>query len=55
MVGRRFPNVTAFLAGALMAQLFAVSLEVAAITLVFLMIVVLLYYGFQPETACFFW
>ena len=50
LVGAAVPyGVTAFLAGAfLMAQLFAVSLEVAAITLVFLMIVVLLYYGFQP-------
>ena len=50
LVGAAAPyGVTAFLAGAfLMAQLFAVSLEVAAITLVFLMIVVLLYYGFQP-------
>lgn len=50
LVGAAVPyGVTAFLAGAfLMAQLFAVSLEVAAIILVFLMIVMLLYYGFQP-------
>lgn len=50
LVGAAVPyGVTAFLAGGfLMAQLFSVSLEVAVITLVFLMIVVLLYYGFQP-------
>ncbi|MFQ8842119.1 MAG: hypothetical protein ACLR8P_15610 [Clostridium fessum] len=39
----------AFLIGIfLLAQLFAASMEVALITLVFLLIVVLLYYGFQP-------
>lgn len=50
LVGAAVPyGLTAFLAGAfLMAQLFSVSLEVAVITLVFLTIVVLLYYGFQP-------
>ncbi len=39
----------ALLAGAfLLAQLCAASLEVAVLTLVFLLIVVMLYYGFQP-------
>lgn len=39
----------AFLIGVfLLIQLYAASLEVAVITLVFLLIVVLLYYGFQP-------
>jgi len=39
----------AFLCGGfLLAQLYAASLEVAAITFVFLLIVVLLYYGFRP-------
>lgn len=39
----------AFLAGGfLLLQLYAASIEVAAITLVFLVIVILLYYGFQP-------
>ena len=42
----------AFLIGIfLLAQLFAASMEVALITLVFLLIVVLLYYGFQPRGA----
>lgn len=50
LVGAAVPyGVTAFLAGGfLMAQLFSISLEVAVITLIFLMVVVLLYYGFQP-------
>ena len=44
----------AFLIGIfLLAQLFAASMEVALITLVFLLIVVLLYYGFQPGDS--FW
>ena len=57
LVGAAVPyGVTAFLAGAfLMAQLFAVSLEVAAITLFFSMIVVLLYYGFQPGDSVLLW
>ena len=39
----------AFLAGGfLLIQLYAASLEVAVITCIFLLIVVLLYYGFQP-------
>lgn len=39
----------AFLIGVfLLMQLYAASLEVAGITLVFLLIVILLYYGFQP-------
>lgn len=39
----------AFLAGGfLLIQLYTASIEVAVITLVFLLIVILLYYGFQP-------
>ena len=37
----------------LLAQLFAASMEVALITLVFLLIVVLLYYGFQPGDSAY--
>ena len=44
----------AFLIGIfLLAQLFAASMEVALITLVFLLIVVLLYYGFQPGDSAY--
>lgn len=50
LVGACLPyGVTAFLVGVfLLIQLYAVSAEVAVITFVFLMIVILLYYGFQP-------
>lgn len=42
-------GAAAFLAGGfLLIQLYAASLEVAVITMVFLLIVLLLYYGFQP-------
>ncbi len=42
-------GVIAFLAGCfLLAQLYAASLEIALVTFLFLLIVVLLYYGFQP-------
>ncbi len=37
----------------MLAQLFAASMEVALITLVFLLIVVLLYYGFQPGDSAY--
>lgn len=50
LIGACLPyGVTAFLAGGfLLVQLYAASLEVAVITLIFLLIVMLLYYGFQP-------
>lgn len=50
LVGACLPfGVIAFLAGAfLLVQLYAASLEVAVITFIFLLIVMLLYYGFQP-------
>lgn len=42
-------GVIAFLTGVfLIVQLYAASLEVAVITMAFLLIVILLYYGFQP-------
>lgn len=44
----------AFLVGSfLLIQLYAVSLEAAGITFVFLLIVILLYYGFQPGDSIF--
>lgn len=44
----------AFLVGLfLLAQLFAASLEVALITVLFLLVVVLLYYGFQPGDSAY--
>ena len=50
LVGACLPyGVTAFLVGGfLLLQLYAASLEVAVITFLFLLIVILLYYGFQP-------
>lgn len=44
----------AFLVGVfLLAQLFAASMEVALITFLFLLIVILLYYGFQPGDSAY--
>lgn len=50
VIGACLPyGVITFLAGGfLLAQLYAASLEVAVITLIFMLIVALLYYGFQP-------
>lgn len=50
LVGMCLPyGAIAFFAGVfLLIQLYSVSMEVAAITFIFLMLVVLLYYGFQP-------
>ena len=50
LIGGFLPfGVTAFLAGCfLLAQLYAASLETALVTFLFLLIIVLLYYGFQP-------
>ncbi len=47
-------GAVAFLMGIfLLAQLFAASMEVALITFLFLLIVVLLYYGFQPGDSAY--
>ncbi len=50
VIGAVIPyGVTAFLVGCLLlAQLYAASLEVAIVTFLFLLMIVLLYYGFQP-------